>query len=110
MVMRDGVPYLLIGSPGGSRIINYVAKTIVAVLDWNLGIQAAIDLPHFVNRNGNTDLEEGTAAVDYQETLEARGHKVKVRNLNSGLHGILITDGVLHGGADPRREGIVMGD
>jgi gamma-glutamyltranspeptidase/glutathione hydrolase len=110
MVFKDGEPYLLVGSPGGSRIINYVAKTLVAILDWNLDVQAALDLGHFVNRNGATDLEEGTEAADLKEALEARGHQVKVRDLNSGLHAILIKDGQLIGGADPRREGVALGD
>jgi gamma-glutamyltranspeptidase/glutathione hydrolase len=110
MVFKDGRPYLLVGSPGGSRIINYVAKTLVAILDWNLDVQAALDLGHFVNRNGATDLEEGTEAADLKEALEARGHKVNLRDLNSGLHAILIKDGQLIGGADPRREGVALGD
>jgi gamma-glutamyltranspeptidase/glutathione hydrolase len=110
MVFKDGEPYLLVGSPGGSRIINYVAKTLVAILDWNLDVQAALDLGHFVNRNGATDLEEGTEAADLKEALEARGHQIKVRDLNSGLHAILIKDGQLIGGADPRREGVALGD
>jgi len=110
MVFQNDAPMLLIGSPGGSRIINYVAKSIVAILDWDMDIQQAIGLGHFVNRNGATDLEEGTDIVDLQAPLEALGHEINVRDLNSGLHGILIRDGQLHGGADPRREGIVMGE
>ena len=106
----DGEPVLLIGSPGGSRIINYVAKTLVAVLDWEMDIQKAIDLGHFVNRNGATDLEQGTDAEAYKETLEGLGHEIKVRDLNSGLHGIVIAKDKLVGGADPRREGLVLGD
>ncbi|RED50731.1 gamma-glutamyltransferase [Aestuariispira insulae] len=110
IVMKDGEPYLLVGSPGGSRIINYVAKTIVAILDWGMHPQQAVSLGHFVNRNGATDLEEGTEAVQFKGILEAMGHEVKIRNLNSGLHAILIHEGGLSGGADPRREGTVMGD
>ena len=106
----NGDPYLLIGSPGGSRIINYVAKTVIAVLDWNWDLQDAINLGHFSNRNGATDLEAGTEAATLKEALTERGHDVNVRDLNSGLHGVLIRDGVLVGGADPRREGVVMGN
>lgn len=105
-----GEPVLLVGSPGGSRIINYVAKTLVAVLDWEMDVQKAIDLGHFVNRNGGTDLEEGTEAAGYREALEALGHEVAVRDLNSGLHAIVIAKDKLTGGADPRREGLVLGD
>jgi len=100
---------MLIGSPGGSRIINYVAKTILGVLDWKMDIQAAISLPHFVNRNGNTDLEQGTEVAKLKAMLEAKGHKVSVRDLNSGLHGIVITKTGLQGGADPRRVGRALG-
>ena len=109
IVLKNGRPYLVLGSPGGSRIINYVAKTIVAVLDFRLDPQQALNLGHFANRNGATDLEAGTDAAAWKEALEARGHKVNVRDLNSGLHAILIEDGKLVGGADPRREGLVMG-
>jgi len=101
---------MVIGSPGGSRIINYVAKTIIGVLDWGLNIQQAIDLPNSSNRNGDTDLELGTNTDKLNAGLVKKGHTVKVRELNSGLHGIAITEEGLEGGADSRREGIVMGD
>jgi gamma-glutamyltranspeptidase/glutathione hydrolase len=106
----DGRPTLLIGSPGGSRIINYVAQVLVAVLDWGMDIQQAISQGHFVSRSGPIDLEQNTAAATLQAALEARGHQVNIRDLNSGLHGIAITTHGLIGGADPRREGTVMGD
>jgi gamma-glutamyltranspeptidase/glutathione hydrolase len=110
IVLKDDEPFLAVGSPGGSRIINYVAKTIIAILDWGMLPQDALNLGHFVNRNGPTDLEEGTGAVAFKQSLEARGQKVNIRDLNSGLHAILIKDGTLIGGADPRREGVVMGE
>nr|MBC8157692.1 gamma-glutamyltransferase [Alphaproteobacteria bacterium] len=106
----DGKVILAVGSPGGSRIIGYVAKTLIAALDWDMDIQKAIDLPHFVNRNGKTDLEKGTGVVDLAAQLEALGHEVNIRDLTSGLHGIKVIDGQLTGGADPRREGIALGD
>jgi gamma-glutamyltranspeptidase/glutathione hydrolase len=107
----DGDLYMVIGSPGGSRIIGYVTQTIVAVLDWDMDIQAAIDLPRIVNRNGPTDIEEGTrAAADFTPFLEDRGHEVNIRPLTSGLHGIRVTVDGLEGGADPRREGVARGD
>ena len=107
---RDGSVVMSVGSPGGSRIIGYVAKTILAVLDWRLDIQRAIELPHHVNRNGATDLEAGTRLARSAAQLEALGHEVKVRDLNSGLHGIVVAAGQLTGGADPRREGVALGD
>jgi gamma-glutamyltranspeptidase / glutathione hydrolase len=107
---KDHRLMMVIGSPGGSRIINYVAKTIIGVLDWDLNIQQAIDLPNTSNRNGNTDLELGTHTNKLQSGLEKKGHIIKVRELNSGLHGIVINPDGLQGGADSRREGVVLGD
>ncbi|MBT3358206.1 MAG: gamma-glutamyltransferase [Rhodospirillales bacterium] len=106
----DGKVVMAVGSPGGSRIIGYVAKTLIAALDWNMDIQQAIDLPHFVNRNGKTDLEKGTAVEALAPALTALGHEVNIRDLTSGLHGIKVVDGELTGGADPRREGVALGD
>ena len=107
---ENGDLYVVVGSPGGSRIINYVAKTLIGVLDWELDIQSAISMGHVVNRNGATDLEAGSEMEALAEALAARGHETNVRDLTSGLHGIVITDQGLVGGADPRREGIVLGD
>ena len=106
----DGRLVMAVGSPGGSRIIGYVAKTLVGVIDWKLGMQAAIDLPHVVNRNGRTELEADTPIAALKPALEALGHEVGVGGLNSGLHGILVTPHGLDGGADPRREGVALGD
>jgi gamma-glutamyltranspeptidase / glutathione hydrolase len=106
---------LVIGSPGGTRIINYVAQAIVSVLDFGLDVQQAVAAPHLVAQaDGAVELEERTVLPDRAEALEALGHRVVPRNLNSGLHGILVEHGdggrVLHGGADPRREGVALGD
>lgn len=109
IVMKDGAPVLVIGSPGGSRIIGYVAKAIIGHLDWGLDVQQAISLPNIVNRFGPMDLEEGTAAVDMQQALTDMGFEAAPNELNSGLHGIAITPDGLLGGADPRREGIALG-
>ncbi|MBT5433255.1 MAG: gamma-glutamyltransferase [Alphaproteobacteria bacterium] len=107
---RDGNLVMAVGTVGGSRIITYVAKTLIAALDWQLDIQAAIELPHHVNRNGPTELEDGTALLDHVEALEALGHEVKTRNHTTGLAGFYIEDGVIYGGADPRREGTAVGN
>ncbi|MEJ6402033.1 gamma-glutamyltransferase [Yoonia sp. 2307UL14-13] len=110
IVMEDGEPVLVIGSPGGSRIIGYVAKTIIAHLEWGMDVQQAIAMPHLVNRFGTYDIEEGTGAVaDFEAQLTELGYEVNVRGLNSGLHAISISDD-LSGGADPRREGIALGE
>lgn len=100
-----------IGSPGGSRIINYVTQAIVGLIDWELNMQQAINMGHVTNRNDYTSLEKGRAIEKHAEALKQRGHEVRVIDLNSGLHGITINaDGSLTGGADPRREGIAKGE
>lgn len=106
---NEGQLTLVLGSPGGSRIVSYVAQTIMGVLDWGLDIQQAINLPKVTNRNDYTALEKGSLVEKLKSTLEKMGHKVQIRDLNSGLHGIQLIDGVLVGGADPRREGIAVG-
>ena len=106
----NGKLVLAVGSPGGSRIIGYVAKTVISVLDWKLDIQEAINLPNFTNRNGGTDLEADTELTRLRPTLEARGHTMGIARMTSGLHGIQVFEDRLEGGADPRREGIAVGD
>ncbi|SMX32850.1 gamma-glutamyltransferase [Maliponia aquimaris] len=110
IVRKDGAPVLVVGSPGGSRIIGYVTQAIVAHLDWGMDVQAAVAMPHGVNRFGTFDLESGTAMTDLQAPLEALGYEVSVTGLTSGLHAIAIGAEGLQGGADPRREGIALGD
>ena len=110
IVMENDKPVLVIGSPGGSRIIGYVAKSIIAWADWGMGLQQAVSLPHLVNRFGTYDVEEGTLAADFTPALEAMGYEVNSRGLNSGLHAIAVGDSQLRGAADPRREGIALGN
>lgn len=109
IVMQEGKPVLVIGSPGGSRIIGYVAKSIIAWADWDMGLQQALSLPHLVNRFGTYDVEEGTSAADLTPALTELGYEVNARALTSGLHAIEIGD-QLKGAADPRREGIALGE
>ena len=106
---REGRLQLLVGSPGGSLIINYVARTLVAVLDWGLDIQAAIEAPNYGSRNGPSEIERGSAYERLVPQLEARGHEVRVMEMESGLHGIERTSRGWRGGADPRREGVALG-
>jgi len=107
---REGALLLVLGSAGGSAIINHVVKTLIAALDWNLDVQQAIDFPNFGNRNGPTELELGTAAVSWAEPLRSLGHEVRLINMTSGLHGIQRTRTGWVGGADPRREGSAKGN
>ena len=109
IVLEDGKIVLLIGSPGGSRIIPYVSNTIVAILDWGLDVQEAVSQPHAVNRFGIYEIEEGTSLTGLKKWLQELGYEIKERPLNSGLNVILKKDGKLYGGSDPRREGIAIG-
>ena len=107
-------PVIITGSPGGSAIINYVVKSIIAMVDWGLSPQQAAELPNFGSRNGPTELEQGTELAAMRPELERRAHAVNVMDFTSGLH-ILARQGQgksqrWHGGADPRREGAVIGN
>lgn len=110
IVFRDGRLYAVVGSPGGSAIINYVAKTLVALLDWGMDPQQAVDLANFGSRNGPTELERGTEAEAWAAGLEAMGHRVELIDQTSGTQAILVTPDGLSGGADSRREGVAVGD
>lgn len=105
-------PAVVIGSPGGARIIGYVAQSLVALLDNGLSIQDAVALPHYGAPRNALTLEADTPITALQGELEAMGHMVEVRDMNSGLHGIAFSyegDTVtLSGGADPRREGVAL--
>ena len=106
-----GAPILVAGSPGGSRIICYVAQALIGVLDWELNPQQVVSMPHFCNRNGATDLESHHHAAALKTALTDLGHEVRIRDMNSGLHMIqLLPSGELLGGADPRREGVALGE
>lgn len=116
LVLDDrGHLVMAVGSPGGSQIIGYVARTLWLTLHDGLGIQQAINLPNFGSRNGPTELEAGLPLDAQQQALLARGHEVRRIEMTSGLQGIvrrcMPRQGCwLEGGADPRREGLVLGD
>lgn len=104
-----------LGSPGGSQIIEYVAKTTIGLLDWNLDPQAAINLPNFGSRNGPTELEQGEFSAELIQALKNKGHSVSEINMTSGTQAIVRVkdaqgNAALAGGADPRREGEALGD
>lgn len=101
---------LIIGSRGGSRIIGYVVKALIGVLDWELPVQDAISLPNMVHRGSGLELEQGTPLEDVAQTLRALGHDVRVVPMRSGIHGIERIDGGWRGGADPRLDGTAIGD
>ena len=122
-----------LGSPGGSNIIQYVVKTIIGVVDWNMDIQQAINLSNFgAQTSATTTLEKGSLAAAAEVGLKAKGHTVTIADINSGLHGIIMNGkrspdgftggtnvgglsrgpalGTWAGGADPRREGTAAGN
>lgn len=98
------------GSPGGAFIIHYIAKILWGTLHWGLNMQQAIDLPNFGSANNLILLEEKGFPAAIVEALEARGHDVQEMDMTSGLQAIQRIPGGYFGGADPRREGVVMGD
>lgn len=110
IVMKDGKPLLAIGSPGGSQIIGYVAQALIAYIDWGMPVEQIVAQPHLINRFGTYDIEAGTDAEKLAEPLRALGYEVKVGEMNSGLHAIEITANGLVGSADPRREGVAVGE
>ena len=96
-----------LGSPGGPAIIGYVVKTLIAMIDWNMTTQEAINLPNAVYPRGAPLLEEGKFAPETRAALMERGHDVTERALTSGVHAVrVLEDGAYDGGADPRREGV----
>ncbi|WP_377843222.1 gamma-glutamyltransferase [Bosea sp. UC22_33] len=102
--------YAVVGSPGGSQIIGYVGKTLVALLDWKMDPQQAVDFGNFGSRNGPTELEKGTEAEAWKAALEAKGHEVRLLEMTSGTQAIVKTPEGFLGGADGRREGVAIGD
>ena len=106
----QGKVRLAIGARGGPRIIAYVVKTLVGVLDWELEIQEAIALPNFVYAGGRLELERNSPLAARHAEFVTRGHRVRATDLASGLHGIERTAEGWRGGADPRLEGVARGD
>jgi len=109
IVLRaDGKPILLAGSPGGGRIIGYMAQTLVRMIDGQMAPQAAISAPHVQMMGDVAELEAGTSATELAPALRERGHKVALVPAESGLQVIAFTPAGLVGGADLRREGVVL--
>lgn len=112
---KSGELLATVGSPGGSQIIEYVSKSLVAMLDWKLDPQAAISLPNFGSRNGATELESGLFSPALKQALKDKGHALSEIDMTSGIQAIVRTRDAqgkvtLSGGADPRREGEAVGD
>ncbi|MBB5211648.1 gamma-glutamyltransferase [Microbulbifer hydrolyticus] len=106
---RDGSLRLIVGSPGGSRIIDYTARTILYHLAKDMPIAEAIHTGNVTAIGYRVEVEPDALTEGELEKLEALGHKVVRRELNSGIHAIALKDGKLLGGADTRREGSAQG-
>jgi gamma-glutamyltranspeptidase/glutathione hydrolase len=100
----------VLGSPGGSRIILYVLKTLVGLFDWRLDAQQAADLTNFGSQGSGLEIELDWVAVPLGLTLRPLGHRIVPSLMNSGIHVVMRRDGHLEGAADARREGAALGD
>ncbi len=99
---------MVIGSPGGKSIIMYVIKTIIAVLDWEMGIQEAVDFPNFSILNDKILIEKKRFNEEFKKYFSNLGYLIVEKELNSGLNGFEIKDNIMFGAADKRRNGLVL--
>jgi gamma-glutamyltranspeptidase / glutathione hydrolase len=106
----DGALRYVLGSPGGPAIILFNIKTIVGLVDWRLDPAQASALANFGGTEGPVLIESGPELDQLAASLTAVGHDVRRMELTSGEHIIAVTPGGLEGGADPRREGVALGD
>lgn len=114
VVLKDGKPFMTLGSPGGPRIIPAVVNVLINVIDFGMDMQPAIEAARYHNPNGKTTDIESSLAPDVIKNLESRGHKISLKSpldlYFGGVQGIMYApDGKLHGGADPRRDGVAVG-
>ena len=107
---QDGSVEAVLGSPGGHRIILYVVKALVGLIDWGMDAQGAAALPNFGDRGRGFEIELARGAAVTALRLQALGHHVRSDAMTSGLHIIVRRGSRLEGGADPRREGVALGD
>jgi gamma-glutamyltranspeptidase/glutathione hydrolase len=108
----EGRPWAALGAPGGSRIILYVVKMLVALIDWKLDAQQAVSLMNFGSLGGPFEVEvTHRAAIWHALTMRPYGHRISAIPQESGAHAIVVRPGKgLEGGADPRREGTARGE
>jgi len=108
IIFKDNEVFASTGSPGGTSIINYVTKSVIGLIDWKLDPSEVVQLPHYMNKGKFTELEKNTVLEDLKFDLESMGHKTKIMRKRSGLHMALKKEDGFVGGADPRREGLVI--
>ena len=104
---EHGALKLVVGSPGGSDIIGYVARATIGVLGWGLAPPQAIHLGNATPRFGEVQAETDRWPAGVADGLRARGWRFVPPEGGSGLHAIQVTPSGLVGGADPRGEGTV---
>ncbi|WP_289132573.1 gamma-glutamyltransferase [uncultured Spongiibacter sp.] len=109
IVFKNQQPVLALGSPGGARIIDYVAASLYRILALNMPVGEAIAEGHIIAMGRGVEMESGKADPATVARMRGRGHPVTLRDQTSGLHVIHITEQGLLGGADPRREGSIAG-
>ena len=108
IIFKDNELYALTGSPGGTSIINYVTKSVLGIIDWNLEPDEIVELPHYMNKGNYTELEKDSVIENLKSELESKGHPVRVLKKRSGLHLAVKKEDGFIGSADPRREGLVI--
>ena len=109
LLASDGRFAGAIGSPGGTAILAYVGKAIIGLVDWGLPTQQAIALPNLIARGASYNGELARFPPEVVEALRARGIELRSgQGEDSGLHGVFLRGGRIDGGADPRREGVVL--
>jgi gamma-glutamyltranspeptidase/glutathione hydrolase len=104
---KTGRLYAVIGSPGGWRIIPYVSKVLVGLVDWNMDMASSIGLPNVTSRSAVVELEANRGLEVLGASLGAMGHEIKFIEQTSGLNGMRIVGGRIDAAADSRREGAV---
>ena len=109
LLNRDGGFAGAIGSAGGNAILAYVAKSLLAAIDWNMSMANALAAPNLVARGRNFNGEVTKFSPEMLDAFRAKGIDLKPgQGEDSGVHGVLIRNGQVDGGYDPRREGVVL--
>jgi gamma-glutamyltranspeptidase/glutathione hydrolase len=106
----NGNVFAVVGSPGGGRIIMFVTKALIALMDWKLNAYQASALMNFGSTGEGADLETDWQSVLTGLRLKSYGHAIRIDLMNSGLNLLAVRDGVIEGGSDPRREGAALGE